>query len=970
MLKIIKFLLLFLFLLIILIFSSLFIGIKVNSFSFLNLNISQFYIKFDKKLILNIKKIELKSKKSQVKNSFDDLKKNIELLPNILKYFQQIKVEELKIDGNKFTIQLQNKLLYLDNKFINLSSEINFYGSNVNFKLHSLYLKDLNILFSGKAKVDYFKEKVNFFGNYYYKELNGDINIEVTEKRADFYLNSKEIENLEFIKDFIKLPKIAEKWLYKNIKGKIKLKNLYGSYDLENNILIKDSLKANAFVENARIRFHKDIQSIIVKKINLRYKKDKLDFELNRPKYGKISLDGSRVVIENLTSAKKGNVQININTKAKIDEKILKLLKAYKINLPIKQIKGLTKASIYLKIPYLLSKKMITKGEFYTKNASFLINKFTFKTDFAKAFLNGRKIQITKSNFKYKNMINSIIDLNLDTKTLNAKGNVDIKSFIINSSNKQKILNIKNQKSKVSFDFNKKVILNFEDLNTSIQIEKLINIDINNLSKLYQHSKLLKDLDIKKGNLSLKIKNEKNISFNGNIITNSFPLYRNNKQLTSLNINGKIYNDNINIKSNDKTIIISQKQNKKLDIHLENLELKINTKKTNNLSQNKTITLTGKNITLTIDDKSYDLINIYANIIKNKIDFDGKITNVNLPLKKNTKKVKDLEIQGKYLNRNLSINTKNKDIIVKITNNKTLKININGYDIIYNSENSEDINAFESINIQAKKSNILFNNKYKILSDYFELHSNKETKYLELKYKKTELTFKESKNKQIDIFANNISPEYLNTIYKKNILSGGKLMFLANGTKNNLKGKIIINNTKIDDLAIINNLLLFIQTSPALINPFLAIPSVVGVAKDGFNFTSYLVRKGKIEFIYNKEKESIKIKKLITVGNGIDFDGQGIINLKDLTINSKVKLIFFKDYSSIVGIIPVVNYVLLGNNKRVETQVDIKGSLENPKLSTNLTKDTFSVPVNILKRIITSPLELFNFIKEQNKEKK
>ena len=45
----------------------------------------------DKKLILDIGNIEYISKKSKINNSLEDLKKNIQLLPQILKLFQNIK---------------------------------------------------------------------------------------------------------------------------------------------------------------------------------------------------------------------------------------------------------------------------------------------------------------------------------------------------------------------------------------------------------------------------------------------------------------------------------------------------------------------------------------------------------------------------------------------------------------------------------------------------------------------------------------------------------------------------------------------------------------------------------------------------------------------------------------------------------------------------------------------------------------
>ena len=167
--------------------------------SFGNVLISQFYIKIDKKLIVDIENIEIKSKKSQVKNSYEDLKKNIELLPTVLKIFQKIDVRRLVIDDNEFTIALNEEALYLDNKFINISSKLDFHSQEVVFDIYSLYLKDINLMLNGKLRVDYFKEKLDLLGKYYYKDLSGDITLDMNKKMANFYLNSQEFESLRFL---------------------------------------------------------------------------------------------------------------------------------------------------------------------------------------------------------------------------------------------------------------------------------------------------------------------------------------------------------------------------------------------------------------------------------------------------------------------------------------------------------------------------------------------------------------------------------------------------------------------------------------------------------------------------------------------------------------------------------------------------------------------------------------------------
>ena len=120
---------------------------------------------------------------------------------------------------------------------------------------------------------------------------------------------------------------------------------------------------------------------------------------------------------------------------------------------------------------------------------------------------------------------------------------------------------------------------------------------------------------------------------------------------------------------------------------------------------------------------------------------------------------------------------------------------------------------------------MILNDKFRFLGDSYEVQTTSNSTFFHLTHNKTDITYKE-RNNEIDIYSNNIDDEFINELFGKKIFSGGKLMFVANSHgKNSLKGKVILTNTKIEDLAIINNLLIFIHTSPALLNPLLAVPS-------------------------------------------------------------------------------------------------------------------------------------------------
>lgn len=929
----------------------------------------------DKKLILTIDNIEYKSEKTTTSSFFEELKNSIESLPKVLKFFQKIRINKLKVNDNEFEIILDDEILYLDNKYINIASKIDTISNQVVFELYSLYLKDLNFLFDGKVKIDYFNEKIDYYGNFYYENLQSNINVEMTKKIAKVYLVSQPFKSLKFLKNFLHLPDIAESWMYDNVKGDIKIEGLYAEYDLINNQILENSIQGKAQIKDAKIRFHKDVDVVNTKSLDIFFKDNKLHFNLIEPIFKDKKLDGSFVLINNLTSEKNGQVDVFLKTNSKLDKDILDILKAYNITLPIVQKSGNTQASLLMKFPYDTAKSMSTYGEFFLNDAKITINNFEFESKNAEIILDDSIIKIKNSDFKYKDMINATLNLNLDIKTLKSHGDANIKSFLIKEKNKESLIEIKDKNTAIDLNFNNEVSILLKDLGTNIKISDLIYVNIDDLSKIYPYSRLLKDNSIKEGNIALQIKDEKNINFEAFIKGLDLPLQKNDTNIDSLEINGKIEDGKTKISSKDEDIKIEIDD--KLNIYLQNLDVILENNKieTTNLKQEVIINLF--NSKLKIDTDIYYLENAKIFIKNSGIDFEADVKDLNLPIKKNNNKIEKLSLVGTLKNHITSIETKNKDLILKLAEDSVF-LYAEDYALHYSSTDSKKIEniKYKKIDIKGKNLIIFYDEVNKLLADEFVLRIRNDSKFISLDYKQTSVTFRESKDKKIDIFSNNVSDEFINALIGKHVFDGGNLMFYANGYMNNLNGKLIIENSNVEGVTILNNLLLFIQTSPALINPLLAIPAVVGLATNsGFNLLAYNIVDGTIEFNYNKDKELLDVKKLITIGNGIDFDGSGIVDLKNYRIDSNIKLIFFKDYSKLVGMVPVVNYVLLGDSNRVETEVNLSGNLDNPEISTNLTKDTISVPMNIGKRILSFPSIFFDFIRgkdtlEQEKIKK
>ncbi|QNM89134.1 AsmA-like C-terminal domain-containing protein [Aliarcobacter cryaerophilus] len=302
-------------------------------------------------------------------------------------------------------------------------------------------------------------------------------------------------------------------------------------------------------------------------------------------------------------------------------------------------------------------------------------------------------------------------------------------------------------------------------------------------------------------------------------------------------------------------------------------------------------------------------------------------------------------------------------MFLRVRDNQTT-IKLDGYDIFYDTKYNDIHEKIGSLGIIGTKSNIVINNKNKILADFYELNINKDRKFFYLEFEDSKISFT-NQNNNIDIYAAKINEKFINTFANSNILDGGKIDFFANGTTKSIKGKLIVEDSSLKNVTILNNIMFLVESSPAFINPLLAIPAVFGLNKLGI----YKIKEGVVEFEYDNDKNLIDIKNLHTVGNGMDFEGKGVLDLNKKEVDATLNLVFLKTYSSVFEYIPIVNYILLGDEKRVETQIQLTGSLSDPVLTTNLFKDGFSAPLNIFKRVFTTPSNMIdNFNKFNQKD--
>ena len=931
-------------------------GIKIDSFSLGNFSISKFYIKFDKKLIVKIDKIVLKDKQSKSESSIKDIKNIINDAPMYLKYFKNIDIYELELKDNVYNIKLDKDFIYVDNKNLNFSSKYSKDNGIVKLRVYSLYLKDIDFFLLGDAKFDYEKNITNFFGKYQYKTLaNGSLNLQANDKILDFFINSEKMKNIKFLKEYFRTDKIAESWMYDNVKGDYYLDYLYGKIDLDTFRPILNSIKAYAKVKNAKVKFNSKLEAVKTSQIDLTYQNDNLLIKLNKPSYKGISLDGSFVDIKDMTSLKYGRVDVTLEANHLLDENVLQILEAYDIKLPLTQLDGKTKASVHMSIPY--DAPMKTYGVFKTKESTFKINDFEFFANEGRVDLVGSDVIIKDTGFKHKDMIDAKVDLNINTKTLNSIGKAKVKSFEIETEDSS-IVEFKDKSLDFEIDFKDKTKIDIKDFDVQIVFnENETQVKVNDFKKVASNSELLKDLKVEEGDINIRLLEDNNINFEANINKIDTVLKKNGKN-PKLKILGEVRSDLTKVYTKNKDLQIDI-LDKEMKLFVKGYDIDLKDEETSNSSFKKDMKIDLLDSNIYVPSRTIYSKASKINIINDDIYVNGIFENIDLPFLKGGEKIKTYDIEGSIIDDNMSFNTKDGLISLKIIDNSKIRVNIKDLNMIYNTEEKSE-SEYKDFKLKAENSSIILNDKYKIISNEFVINEKENTTLFSLKYNGGTVLYTKSSDNKINLHVNKIGDKFINTYFNRDAVKGGFISINASGKDDVLSGTLTFDKNRLKDLKILNNIITLVNTSPAIVNPFLAVPAVFGmVTNDGFNLNGYIVNEGFVDFVYNFETSQLDLIKVHTVGNSVDIDGYGKLDLEKDTVSSNLELVFLKDYSKLVNYIPGLSYLFLGEDKRVSTNVNISGSLDEPNIETNIAEDSISAPINILKRIITSPLKLF-----------
>ena len=160
-----------------------------------------------------------------------------------------------------------------------------------------------------------------------------------------------------------------------------------------------------------------------------------------------------------------------------------------------------------------------------------------------------------------------------------------------------------------------------------------------------------------------------------------------------------------------------------------------------------------------------------------------------------------------------------------------------------------------------------------------------------------------------------------------------------------------VQDTNISGLAMVNNVMAFLNTVPALMT--FSLPEY---NRKGLPIDSAIVGMTFKEKVGTFESLKIEGPELQMAGTGeMDFS-QRLIDMD----------IFLKTQASTnVGKIPLIGYVLAGDEKDASVSLKISGGFDDPEVSNSLVQDIVVYPLEVLFRTLKLPVKLTEQFSDQ-----
>lgn len=298
-------------------------------------------------------------------------------------------------------------------------------------------------------------------------------------------------------------------------------------------------------------------------------------------------------------------------------------------------------------------------------------------------------------------------------------------------------------------------------------------------------------------------------------------------------------------------------------------------------------------------------------------------------------------------NGKISGETASKNLAFRINKNDT-QIALKDVDFVLNLSESSGDSKLPDIKFSGQNSRIEIVDFNRTISfDKFSGAVHKNALNFTGKIGAEEVNFIKN-SKKLEILARDIKDHTINEILGRDSFKEGNYSVRIYGVdSDHLNGEIHAKNAYLSDFVFYHGLLTFINS----------VPSLLSFKRPDFNKKGFTIKNGEFEFA--KNYNFITLKNIDLVGPSADIIGYGGVDLKTRKIDVDLKLKYLKDASAMIGFIPFVSQIFLGDEKEISTQIKIHGSIDKPEFDTQVAQDIITSPFRIFLNILKLPINIF-----------
>jgi len=248
----------------------------------------------------------------------------------------------------------------------------------------------------------------------------------------------------------------------------------------------------------------------------------------------------------------------------------------------------------------------------------------------------------------------------------------------------------------------------------------------------------------------------------------------------------------------------------------------------------------------------------------------------------------------------------------------------------------------KKIELMARNSSLYFRQENKVLADKLEASIVDGKMSLWLEHGSGNAVFV-AEDRKFSLEGENLDDAFMEALLAGSKFSGGTLSFTGSGNTEKFNARFKVQDTLLEDYGVMNNVLAFLDTIPALITF-----SVPDYNTEGMFVDSALLDLTYADTVYT-------VNSFVVNSSVLTIRGVGKASISEDTIDLTLNLL--TEGRKNLSKIPLIGYVLVGDEKVPSIKLDVTGKLSDPDIQNSAFEEIVTLPFDIGFRVLSLPFQ-------------